>query len=175
MTTITKTEQLNALKDRIHAGNSRWWQDLTTGEPIKRDRRELLALVVSEVSEALEGARKNLQDDHIPSMKMEHVECADVAIRLYDFAGGFDIPLERQDYYFEIPDNVGAALFELTKLITLCEAEDWAVSSCLAYIRKYCETRGYDLDLAVETKLEYNKHRADHKIENRLKEGGKLW
>lgn len=173
MTTLTKTEQLNELKDRIHSSNAHWWQDLTTGEPIKRDRRELLALVVSEVSEALEGARKNLQDDHIPSMKMEHVEAADIYIRLADFAGGYDIKLDARETYFTIPDNVGAALFQLTRLITLCEVQDWEVSNAMAYIRTYCEKRGYDLMEAVEAKISYNQTRKDHTREARLAENGK--
>jgi hypothetical protein len=40
-------------------------------------------------------------------------------------------------------------------------------------IADYCGRFGYDLGGAVMEKLEYNKHRADHKIENRLKGNGK--
>lgn len=32
---------------------------------------------------------------------------------------------------------------------------------------------GWDVGGAIQEKLEYNKQRADHKIENRMKEGGK--
>jgi hypothetical protein len=40
-------------------------------------------------------------------------------------------------------------------------------------IADYCGRFGYDLGGAIEEKLEYNRHRADHKIENRQKDGGK--
>lgn len=40
-------------------------------------------------------------------------------------------------------------------------------------IADYCGRFGYDLGGAVMEKLEYNKHRADHKIENRQKDNGK--
>lgn len=40
-------------------------------------------------------------------------------------------------------------------------------------IADYCGRFNYDLGGAIMEKLEYNKHRADHKIENRLKDKGK--
>lgn len=39
----------------------------------------------------------------------------------------------------------------------------------------YCGRWGYDLGGAILEKLEYNSNRPDHKIENRVKEGGKKW
>ena len=39
----------------------------------------------------------------------------------------------------------------------------------------YCGRFGYDLGGAIEEKLLYNSTRADHKIENRIKENGKKW
>lgn len=52
-----------------------------------------LALIHSEVSEALEGDRKNLMDDKLPQYKMQDVELADAVIRIFDLAGGMNIPL----------------------------------------------------------------------------------
>lgn len=46
-----------------------------------------LALVHSEISEALEGYRKGLMDDHLPEYPMSDVEIADAMIRLFDLAG----------------------------------------------------------------------------------------
>lgn len=40
-------------------------------------------------------------------------------------------------------------------------------------IGDYCGRWGYDLGGAIIEKMAYNAHRADHKIENRIKEGGK--
>lgn len=52
-----------------------------------------IALIHSEVSEALEGLRKDINDDHLPNRKMVEVELADAVIRILDFAGlkGYDI------------------------------------------------------------------------------------
>ena len=42
-----------------------WWTDLETGLQKDRDPMELIALIHSELSEALEGVRKDLKDDHL--------------------------------------------------------------------------------------------------------------
>ena len=90
---------------------------------IPRENGTALMLIVSEVSEAMEGDRKNLNDDHLPHRKMTEVELADVVIRTFDFAGKM----------------------------------------------------GFDLGGAIIEKLKYNQIRADHKPENRNKEGGKSY
>lgn len=72
-----------------------WWNDLETGEDMrgKRNVGEILCLIHSEISEAMEGARKNLMDDKLPHRPMIEVELADAVIRIFDFAGGhsFDV------------------------------------------------------------------------------------
>lgn len=119
------------LINTIHEQNVKagWWTDLATGEsltskngePPKRNVPEMLCLIHSEISEAMEGHRKNLMDDKLPHRSMLEVELADAVIRICDMAGGL----------------------------------------------------GLDLDGAIQEKLEYNKQRADHKIENRLLANGK--
>ena len=46
-------------------------------------------LIVSEVSECMEGERKNLMDTHLKHRKMAEVELADILIRVFDYAGAF--------------------------------------------------------------------------------------
>ena len=84
---------LNELADRVHVANKKWWEDLETGEPIKRKVGELLALCHSELSEALEGHRKSLMDDKLPHRAMFEVELADCVIRIMDIAAGMDLDL----------------------------------------------------------------------------------
>lgn len=52
-----------------------------------------IALFHSEASEALEGIRKGLSDDHLPDRSMEVAELADVVIRILDYAGAYNLPL----------------------------------------------------------------------------------
>lgn len=122
-----QVEALSQLQAEIYAGNvaAGWWTNLETGErkPVG-NITEILAkmmLMVSEIAEACEGARKNLMDDKLPHRPMIEVEFADAIIRILDTAGH----------------------------------------------------EGLDIAGAIKEKLEYNAIRADHKIENRLAEGGK--
>lgn len=95
----TDLEQLAEVLDinavTIHAANVRagWWTDLETGQPLKRNVFEMLALVHSELSEALEGHRKGLADDKLPHHPMIAVELADAVIRILDLAGAMRINL----------------------------------------------------------------------------------
>lgn len=52
-----------------------------------------LCLSHSELSEAMEGHRKGLQDDKLPHRSMLEVELADAIIRIADLAGALDLDL----------------------------------------------------------------------------------
>ena len=39
----------------------------------------------------MEGARKDMMDEHLPHRKMEEVELADALIRIFDYAGGHNL------------------------------------------------------------------------------------
>ena len=73
------------------AVESGWWNDAKTESPDFIPAK--LCLIHSEVSEAMEGARKNLMDDHLPHRKMVEVELADTIIRIMDLAGGLNLDL----------------------------------------------------------------------------------
>ncbi len=116
---------INEIVNECHgrAKTAGWYTDLKTGEPLKRNVPEMLALIHSEVSEALEGYRKNLNDSHLPNRLSVEVELADALIRIVDLAGYLNLDLGG------------------------------------AYTEKLC----------------YNAKRADHKPENRVKDGGKAF
>jgi hypothetical protein len=88
----TDEEVLNATNVLIRACHGRawnagWYHDPKTGEEIERNMGEILALIHSEISEALEGYRKDLMDDKLPHRKMVPVELFDAAIRIFDTIG----------------------------------------------------------------------------------------
>lgn len=81
-------KSLNALAGTIRYRNEKWWVDIHTGEPLERNFGELVALMHSELSEALEAHRKNLMDDKIKTRIGAEVELADCIIRILDACGG---------------------------------------------------------------------------------------
>lgn len=84
---------LNDYATESHADNIQWWLD-RDGNKLDRNKGELLCLIHSEVSEAMEGERKNLMDDKLPHRHMAEVELADTLIRIFDYAGAFGYDLE---------------------------------------------------------------------------------
>lgn len=105
------------------AAKAGWYHDPKTGALKDRNVGEMLMLIVSEISEAMEGHRKSLKDDKLTDRSMIEVELADAVIRICDLAGYLDL----------------------------------------------------DLGGAIAEKLVFNSRRADHKPENRAKEGGKAY
>lgn len=103
---------INGAVDLVHELNVSvgWWTDINTGERKDRNVGELLCLVHSEVSEAMEGHRKNLMDDKLPHRKMFEVELADAIIRILDIAGAHELDLggaivEKLQYNMFRPDH----------------------------------------------------------------------
>lgn len=60
-------------------------EEITSVE--KAFKGQQLMLIVSELSEAMEADRKDLQDDHLPQYKGFDVELIDANIRILDFIG----------------------------------------------------------------------------------------
>lgn len=60
----------------------------------ERNFGESIALMHSELSEALEGYRKDRKDDHLPQYDQWQVELADAIIRILDWCGAKQVPLQ---------------------------------------------------------------------------------
>lgn len=90
-----QAEMLTNMVNECHGRSVRagWHHDPNTGAPITRNVAEMLCLIHSEVSEALEGFRKNLNDTHLTDRQMIEVELADVLIRVFDLAGYLELDL----------------------------------------------------------------------------------
>lgn len=73
------------------ASSAGWWPEGATNNPMCFAQK--LMLVVSELSEAMEGDRKNLMDDKLPHRPMREVELADAVIRIFDMAGAFNLDI----------------------------------------------------------------------------------
>lgn len=75
------------------ATDAGWYKDPATGEPVERNFGEVVALMHSELSEALEADRKGLMDDKLPHRDGREVEFADCIIRILDTAAalGLDV------------------------------------------------------------------------------------
>lgn len=107
-----------------HAHNSYIKCPFCNGTKVaKRNVGEMIALMHSELSEALEGDRKGLKDDKLPQWEMIDVEMVDCIIRIFDFLG----------------------------------------------------QKGVDVERIFRDKMEFNRVREDHKLESRMREGGKKY
>jgi NTP pyrophosphatase (non-canonical NTP hydrolase) len=82
---------INQLSKQIFQNNQSvgWW-DMGVEN---RNKGELIALMHSELSEALEGVRKNKADDHLPHRSSEEVELADTIIRIMDYCGAYNFDI----------------------------------------------------------------------------------
>lgn len=169
---ILNNIDLNALAQRVHKANEKWWQHPVTKERVERNKGELLMLVITELAEACEGERKGLMDDKLPHRKMAEVEMADAFIRLLDFAVGFDRDLYAIKELWAVPSNKGEALRDICVEVCRC---DFSIPIAIWKIQSYCALHKYDLMGAFEEKMAYNATREDHKHEARLQAGGKQW
>lgn len=98
-----------------------WWNDVVTEADFVAEINsgtrlgkalvaEKLALIHSEVSEAMEGHRKGLRDDKLPHRLAIEVELADAVIRIGDLCGALGLDLggaiaEKMEFNAIRPDH----------------------------------------------------------------------
>lgn len=100
------TEAVDLLVEACHSAsfNAGWWYDLQTDIDLREEAcegtrfckalvAEKLCLIHSEVSEAMGGHRKGLQDEKLPEFPAITVELADACMRIFDLAGALDLDL----------------------------------------------------------------------------------
>lgn len=169
------------LQNEIHTQNVEkgWWDE-------QRPFEVFACLFHSELSEAVEGHRKGLMDDHLPHREMWKVEVADFVIRCMDWLGSvgndeYDVELDDDYLDMAIPKflaNLHLSVSQTYRLYTAgADVGTYAVgvASCV----EICFTLDAKLDLDLQDtileKVEYNKNRPDHSREARAAEGGKKY
>lgn len=176
-----------------------WWSNPETGEPLGIDPDKQVCLLHSELSEATEALRKSLDDDKLPHRAGFEVEIADFAIRLFNLIGyvtviNQDISLEDiagnawaiakvgHDFTVEDPLRALSLLHRQTSSIwdALDDNDDpgaviFTFAAALCGLSKLSKDVSIDLSGAMAEKVAFNRTRSDHKVENRLKKGGKAF
>lgn len=124
MLTFKQMVTKNTVSDLVrvcHEAAASWWKPGDTENPLMFSNK--LCLIHSEISEAMEGDRKNLMDDKLPHRPMREVELADALIRICDLAGAYGMDLggavaeklaynaTREDHKLEVRAAVGGKTY----------------------------------------------------------------
>lgn len=193
---------LDSMASTVHAGNvaAGWWTDLQTGESLKGKRNlgELLCLVHSEVSEGFEGFLDEAPDDKLPHRPMFEVELADVLIRVFDIVGGFNLNLGSAALFvktellpgnnaYQVYEDIGRLHGAISRAMEGHRKKkqhpdhpelsmlEMGLAEVVVRVFHLARKLNFDLGGAYEEKLAFNAVRLDHKMENRIKEGGKAY
>ena len=168
------------IANEIHEQNVKagWWDEW----PDREARyKTAMALCSSELSEALEGARKSLTDDHLPQYRMFDVEIADTIIRALDLAGALRVSLcmvdDLKDEFVMQFVQEGCTIPEqiFTAQATFGINPKTCIRRMLAASLAIAEVNRINIWKIVAEKRAYNANRADHKRENRAAAGGKAF
>lgn len=91
-----RAASVEVIAHSIHTLSTPWWVDIKDhNRPLNRNVGQMLMLMVSELGEAMEGDRKSLKDDKLPSYDMVDVEVVDCIIRGLDFLRARNAPIAR--------------------------------------------------------------------------------
>lgn len=77
----------------FHDAKNAGWHKEVAPEMVKYLQATQLMLIVSEVSEAMEGVRKDLKDDKLTHRLSVECELGDAIIRIADFCGRWNLDL----------------------------------------------------------------------------------
>ncbi len=79
---LVREDIINEIANECHsiAKSKGWWDS-------DRSDGECIALMHSELSEALEKLRKPQKDEHLPHLDSVGIEMADCIIRIFDYCG----------------------------------------------------------------------------------------
>lgn len=144
------------------ATNAGWYRDPATGNPIARNFGEVIALMQSELSEALEADRKSLMDDKLTHRNGVEVELGDCFIRVGDTS------VARED-------DLPGAFIEVARLLERFSITEVRFALLLFRLLEQSDAMGLDVPGAIIEKNRFNQHRADRKLENRAVAGGKKY
>lgn len=172
---MSPTQYLKSMAPVIHLENVQrgWWK-------APRDAATFVCLFHSEASEAVEGVRRALMDDHLPEYTMDAVELADVIIRCCDYLG-----YHYHDVVWDLPRvcvldsmlhnvaNIHAMLSEAwlerkpagDGTYTVLNLRSVLRAAAIAYTT--ATHFGYPIEDIIDKKRAYNGVRPDHSLEVR--------
>jgi len=176
---------IKSLAREIHTSNvyAGWW-------PENRNRGEVMMLIISEIAEAVEGYEYDLKDDKLPDEYMFDVELADTAIRLLDLCGvdADNIPVVWEARLAAMDDELSGDIYAYLMRVVVYVSKameghrrgniiEYGENLWNALATVYCVAESYEIDLdrIISLKREFNATRQDHRLENRLKAGGKAY
>jgi NTP pyrophosphatase (non-canonical NTP hydrolase) len=175
---INNMQELLKYSNEIHdiTVSKGFWENGTD-----RSRGEMVALMVSELSEAIEGHRKNKrvslkelasfgmaveQFPEFPSLNFQtnikdtiEDELADFVIRVLDYVKGFDIPVYERWYRKESKGNFAHDILRLQYYTIQAfhnevPGRDWGY--VLAATREFCKWYDINLEQYIQWKMKYN-------------------
>jgi len=183
------------LASEIHQQNvdAGWWKN-------PRSPAAIWCLFHSELSEATEGLRKDLMDNHLTAYPMWHVELADFAIRVLDWKGSqftdevmadiikqvtnaYPVPpfgddeIAPLEFIADLHASLSDAWNHVSDAGPMTPRKRFMVTSILIEALKTTLTaahyHNFDLMTIIKEKRDYNKTRKDHKPDVRAQAGGK--
>ncbi len=188
-----RVKYILAVAPTLHqqAVDAGWWTDLISKESTigKRSYIEMCALIITEITEAFDGYCDRTMDDKLPKRRQDEVELADAFIRMSDTAYGCGVDLGlalaavgRDFYPFRKKSSFESRLMQIVNFISYSveghrkrdlPKRDINIAKAMIAVVALSEESAMDLVGAVRDKAAFNAVRPDHKLENRLQEGGK--